>query len=477
MRDELREKCGVFGFFGAGHDAARVTFFGLFALQHRGQEGSGICASDGTTLSCHKGAGLVSQVYTEEDMQRLPGHIALGHNRYSTSRGVTDHTLAEVQPFMSRSGKLALAHNGNLPSVVALQTFLKEKGVDADGSNDSKLMHLAIEYYLDQGLSLPEAVERAYPLFTGAFSLLVMDRTTLIAVRDACGMRPLSMGKLDGAYVFASETCALETVGVEVYWDVGPGEMLVVTEKGATQKQLAPPTPKFDVFEFVYFARPDSVLLDRSVYQVRWDLGKELAEEAPIEADIVVPVPETAIPSAIGYAKCTGVPLEMALCKNRYIHRTFIEPDQHTREQGVGLKLTPQRSLLFGKRVILIDDSIVRGTTSKQIIKLLFDAGAREVHFLVASPPVRFPDFYGIDTPEQRYLIGAQHSVPDIERFLGATSLHYLSVDGLVRATGVPRSTLSLSAFTGEYPIDIGERRAEVSYDVFHEDTPSSSRE
>ncbi len=468
---ELKEKCGIFGIFDESgkFDVARISFYGLFALQHRGQEGSGIATSDGEKLYWHKGVGLVSQIYNEESMEKLHGHIAIGHNRYSTSLGGITAQLKHVQPFISDDETFALAHNGNLPSVTALKEFLESKGIKTETHNDSKLMHLAVGYYLSEGATLAEAVEKAYPLFTGAFSLLIMDKTTLIAVRDAYGMRPFSMGKMGSAYVFASETCAFETVGAEVFWDVAPGEMVVVSKKGVTQKQLATATPKFDIFEFVYFARPDSVLMGKSVYQVRWDFGKQLAEEAHLDVDMIVPVPETAVASAIGYAKCAKVSLEMALAKNRYIHRTFIQPDQHSRQQGVGLKLTALRSIVRGKKIALIDDSIVRGTTSQQIVKMMFDAGAKEVHFLVASPPVRFPDFYGIDTPKQKDLIAATKSVKEIEEFLGATSLHYLSVEGMVKATGISREQLSLSAFTGEYPIDLKERKEEVDFDVFKE--------
>lgn len=466
--EDLKEKCGIFGISNGGLDVARTAFYGLFALQHRGQEGSGLCVSDGEKLHAHKGIGLVSQIYTEEDMAKLKGSIAIGHNRYSTSRGAHATDLELVQPFISKSGRSALAHNGNLPSVVALKNFLTERKINIDGANDSKLMHLAIESYLDDGLMLPDAVAKAYPLFTGAFSLLVMNKDTIVAARDQYGMRPFSVGTIGtDTFVFASETCALETVGVDLHWDVGPGEMLIVKDGEITNRQLAEPTPKFDVFELVYFARPDSVILGQSVYTVRQNFGVELARETNIKADIIIPVPETAIPSAIGFSRESGIPFEMALTKNRYIHRTFIQPDQRTRELGVRLKLTALRELIAGKRVVIIDDSIVRGTTSKELVKLLFNAGAREVHFLVASPPVRFPDFYGIDTPKQDDLIAANMSVADIAKFLGATSLHYLSVPGMIRATGVSRDLLSLSAFTGEYPIPLLERESEVRHDVF----------
>ncbi len=465
--DTLREKCGIFGIYGTGDTAAHTLFYGLFALQHRGQEGSGMCVSDGEELHSHKGIGLVSQIYNEEHMQKLVGSIGIGHNRYSTSRG-GQALLEDVQPFVSKTMRSSLAHNGNLPSVEALRTFLKSKNIETAGANDSRLMHLAIEAYLDEGFTLPDAVEKAFPLFTGAFSVLVMDKEAIVAVRDSFGMRPFSMGMIgDDTYIFASETCAIDTVGGKALRDVNPGEMIVVKAGKMQSKQVANPTPKFDIFELVYFARPDSVLLGETVYRVRSNFGRELAKETKIEADIVIPVPETAIPSAVSFSRASGIPLEMALTKNRYIHRTFIQPDQRTRELGVKLKLNALREIIDGKRVIVMDDSIVRGTTSREIVKLLFASGATEVHFLVASPPVRFPDFYGIDTPKQEDLIASRMSVADVATFLGVTSLHYLSVDGMVRATGVSRDLLSLSAFTGEYPIPLLEREKEVNHNVF----------
>ena len=456
----LNEKCGVFGVYGKNLDVARITFFGLFALQHRGQESSGIAVADGTSIACHKDSGLVAQVYTEVDIEKLKGYIAIGHNRYSTSEGTGP---AHAQPVMARDGAIALAHNGNLPSTTALKNFLNDKGIAINGSNDSELMAKAVGYFLEHGHSLGQAVKQAFPLFTGAFSLLVMTASELAAVRDEYGVRPLSMGSLEnGAMVFASETCALKTVGAKFEREVAPGEMVVVSPNGLQIEQLAPAKTKMDIFEFVYFARPDSEILGKSVYEVRKNCGKILAREKPLSADVVVPVPETAIPVALGYAQATGIPLEMALIKNRYIHRTFIRPDQQSREKDVQLKLNPIAHLLNGKRVVLMDDSIVRGTTSRKLVKTLFRCGAREVHFLVSSPPVRYPDFYGIDTPKQEKLIAATKSVKEIKKFLGATSLSYLSLAGLIEATGLPPELFCTSCFTGDYPIDLRERKSEV---------------
>ncbi|MEK7583300.1 MAG: amidophosphoribosyltransferase [Patescibacteria group bacterium] len=463
---ELNEKCGVFGIYGKGMDVSRLTFYGLFALQHRGQESSGIATSDGTAIQCYKNTGLVTHVYSESDIHRLSGHLAIGHNRYSTSKATG---IAHAQPVVighrsTDSGpELALAHNGNLPSTIALENFLKSKNIPVADLNDSELMAHAISYFFKNGCTLKEAITTAYPLFTGAFSLVVMTKDSVAAIRDSYGMRPLAMAKLNGGIVFASETCAFATIGADFVREIEPGEMVIVTEGSIESVQIQPGTPKFDVFEFVYFARPDSELLGKSVYDVRHNFGTQLARETAITADLVVPVPETAIPVALGYSQATGMPLEMALVKNRYIHRTFIEPDPHSRDLGVKLKLTPLPNVLRGKRVVLVDDSIVRGTTSGQIVRSILDAGAKEVHFLVSSPPIKFPDFYGIDTPNQRNLIAATKNNEEIRQYIGAASLHYLSLQGMLTATGIDPLKFSTHCFTGEYPIDLRERTREVS--------------
>ena len=458
---ELGEKCGGFGVYGAGLAAARLTFFGLFALQHRGQESSGIAASDGASVKCEKGMGLIMNTFTEESIDRLAGHIAIGHNRYSTSR---DSSIAHAQPVMVEDVGLTLAHNGNLPSTVLLEQFLEAHGLDPHQRSDSEFIAETVAVHMRGGMKLADAIKEAFPLMTGAFSLLFMDRTTLVAVRDQHGVRPLSIAQLNGGFVFASETCAFHPIGAEYLRDVAPGEMVVVNDEGMRAEQLAEGDQKLDIFEFVYFARPDSRLMGKSVYEVRKNFGVELAKETSIAADVVIPVPETAIPVALGYAKASGTPFETGLIKNRYIHRTFIQPEQHSREQGVKMKLHPLPEIIAGKRVVVIDDSIVRGTTSRQIVRMIFEAGAAEVHFLVSSPPVKFPDFYGIDTPRQGDLIGATKSVEEIQKFLGVTSLHFLSYDGMIRATGLPESSFCTSCFTGRYPIDLGERAAEIRY-------------
>jgi len=457
--DRLQEKCAVFGAYGKNLDAARLTYFGLYALQHRGQESSGISASDGKTIRTHKAMGLVAQVYTEEILESLTGTIAIGHNRYSTSGGsFHEHT----QPFIDVDGEIVLAHNGNLPKIDALKEFLTAKKMRVEGLNDSGLMHEAIAYFLKSGSTLEESIKQAFPLFTGAFSLLVMTKNKLAAVRDHFGIRPLCIGELNDGFVFASETCALDTVNATYLRDVEPGEMVVIGEQGLESYKIVSATPKLDIFEFVYFSRPDSLLYGKRVYEVRKNLGKELAKEFPIKADVVVPVPDSSIPAAIGFAEASGIPFEFGLIKNRYIGRTFIMPDQKLRDRGVQMKLNPIQEVMKDKKVILIDDSIVRGTTSKKLVKLVRSVGAKEVHVLSSCPPVKYPDFYGIDTPFQKDLIGAQMPVPDIQKFITADSLYYLSYEGLIRATGMSPDMFCTSCFTGEYPIDIGEKAKDI---------------
>lgn len=465
MRYQIAEKCGIFGVYGAGYEAARLVHPGLWALQHRGQESSGIASSDGTQIYIKKGMGLVSRVFDEEDLVKLKGHLAVGHNRYSTSGDSTDEHTQPILERIDENHFIALAHNGNLPSVKKLEEFLKSHKVSTSGRNDSEMITKAISIYMKGGLSLEGAIKKAYPLFTGVFCLLVMDKDKVIALRDSFGIRPLSIGKLNGGFIVASETCALDIVGAKFIREVKPGEMVIFSSKGVKSVQIEKGEQKLDVFEYVYFARPDSIIMGKSVDSVRQNLGRELAKENNIKADMVIPVPDSAISAAIGYSKQSGIPFEMGLIKNRYIHRTFISPEKHTRSKIVQRKLNPMRHVLEEKKVIVIDDSIVRGTTSKQIIKMLRDAGAKEVHLLVSSPPYKFPDFYGIDTPNQEDLIAATKNIEEIKEFLGVDSLYYLSYKGLIKAVGLPEDVLCTSCFTGEYPVDLGERKKEIKYE------------
>lgn len=457
LDSKLREKCAVFGIYGprGENDAARVTYYGLCALQHRGQESSGIVSSNGTKLYRHAAAGLVANVYRDEDISLLEGHVAIGHNRYSTSGGLGD---LYNQPFLDGDNSFAFAHNGNLPSFSKLKTFLKKRGIKTAGHNDSRLMQSAIGCYMEDGNSLEQAIIKAFPLFTGVFSAVAMNKDKMVAFRDECGVRPLSIGKLGKSYVVASETCAFDTIGASFMRDVSPGELVVIDKKGIKSYQVTKSRPKLDVFELVYFARPDSMILGQRVNAVRQRLGRELASEFPVEADVVVPVPDSSIPAALGYSQATGIPFDMALIKNRYIHRTFIQPTLELRRRHTKMKLIPISESLAGKRVVLVDDSIVRGTTMRHVVQMIRDAGATELHVMISSPPVRYPDFYGINTPKQADLIATHMNTAEICEFVGADSLNFLSLNGMVKATALPVEELSMSCFDGVYPISIGSK-------------------
>lgn len=466
MDEQLTEKCAVFGIIGpksgkqTGLEAARLSFYGLWALQHRGQESSGIASTDGTQMYRHAASGLVATVYREEDLEQLPGHIAIGHNRYSTSGGADDR---HNQPFVDQDHKIAFAHNGNLPDWDDLENFLKKNGHDTSKMNDSSMMSAAITTYMDQGMDLVDAIKAAYPLFTGVFSAVIMDTNRLIAFRDRCGIRPLSIAKMPhGGYVVASETCAFDTIGAEFIRDVKAGEMVVMDENGITEHQVVEGDQKLDIFEMVYFARPDSLMMGKRIDIVRQEFGRQMAKEFPIEADVIVPVPDSGIPAALGYSQASNIPFEMALIKNRYIHRTFIRPTPELRERDLKMKLNPVIDLMKDKRVVLVDDSIVRGTTMRHLVQMVFEAGAKEVHLIITCPPVRHPDFYGINTPKQTELLAAYMTVPEMKDYVGATSLHFLSFDGMIKATGLPASNLSTSCFDGVYPVSIGKRAQEI---------------
>ncbi|HUD11930.1 MAG TPA: amidophosphoribosyltransferase [Candidatus Saccharimonadia bacterium] len=452
---ELTEKCGVFGAFVASRYAQRLTYYGLFALQHRGQESSGIATVVGGNLRRHAGEGLVAHVYDKDNLAELKSNMAIGHNRYTTSGGNDD---SQMQPIVDHGAGFALAHNGNIPSTMKLEQFLSERHVSFGGLNDSQLMAAAIGWYIRQGHKLPEAIELAWPLFTGAFSCVAMDVDSIVGFRDECGIRPLSLGRLEDGFAIASETCAFDTVGAAFLRDIKPGELVTISTSGIKSKQVVKSRTALDIFEYVYFARPDSMIMGRKVNEVRRRMGQILAEEFPIKADVVIPVPDSAIPMALGYAQESGVQFDHGFIKNRYIHRTFIRPTQEMRERDVRVKLNPVPDVVMGKDVIVIDDSIVRGTTTAQIVDMLYGAGARTVHVLISSPPVKFPDFYGINTPDKDELIAARMTVEEIRRHIGAQSLGYLSYAGMVKATGWPKSKLCTSCFDGVYPIDIGDR-------------------
>lgn len=455
------EKCGVFGVYAPGEDVARLTYYGLSALQHRGQESSGIVTTDGDRFYTHKKPGLVAQVFNDEALSTLKGFAAIGHNRYATSGGKHD---AHAQPVLRGDDVIALAHNGNLPSTTELEKFLRSKKLLKQGSNDTEMMADVIRYWRYHGKNPVEALQLAWPLFTGAFSCLMLSQHRLIAFRDSRGIRPLSIGRLPGGgYVIASETCAFDIIGASYERDVRPGELIEIKNGELQSIQIEEPDERLEVFEYIYFARPDSLLQGQRVNEVRRRLGVKLAQEQPVRADVVIPVPDSAIPAALGFAQESCIEFDHGLIKNRYIHRTFITPDQTLRERAVAMKLNPLPEVVAGKNVVLIDDSIVRGTTTKQIIALVRAAGAKTVHVRVSSPPVLYPDFYGIDTPDQSKLIASElRATSKVGAAIGADSLGYLSVEGMLEAIDRPKDSLCLACFTGEYPIDLRERTDEV---------------
>lgn len=453
--------CGIIGVYGGDNDAARLVYTGLWSLQHRGQESSGIASADGRGLRVVKGEGLVAHVYDEEHLALLDGNIAIGHNRYSTSGG---STVAHIQPVTDEDRDLAIVHNGNLPQTLKLESFLDKKQVDYAGRNDSELIFLAIKYYLANGMDLAEAIKKVWRLLTGAFCLAAMTKDRLVAVRDRYGIRPLCLGKFNGQWIVASETCALDTLGAKILGEVQPGEMVVMSRNGLQRQQVMAGKEKVDIFEWVYFARPDSRLQGGLVNEARKNMGRKLAGERKIKGDVVIPVPDSAIPAALGYAEVSGIPFDHGLIKNRYIHRTFIRPAQKLREKDIRMKLNPLAEVVAGKRVIVVDDSIVRGTTSKKLVDMLRQIGAKEVHLVISSPPVKYPDFYGIDTPMQTELIAAGRSNEQIRQWIGADSLQYLSYRGLIEAIGVPEDKLCTACLTGDYPIDIGANKTKIKW-------------
>lgn len=460
--DKFQEKCAVFGTYGASSEASKLAYYALWSLQHRGQESSGITSSDSKKLYHFSDFGLVANVYKEEDLQALNGHIAIGHNRYSTSGGAD---TCYNQPLMGNHNGFSFAHNGNLPTTDKLEAFLEKHHVPTDELNDSGMMSAAIEVYIRQGMNLVNAIKEAYPLFEGVFSCVAMDKECLVAFRDKYGIRPLSIGKLGAGYVVASETSAYETIGAEYVRDVNPGEVALIDERGITSYQIEEADLKLDIFEFVYFARPDSMLLGQNVNSVRENFGKQLSKEYKIDADVVIPVPDSSIPAAVGFSKASKIPMEMGLVKNRYINRTFIRPTEELRKRDLMMKLNPIHEAINGKKVALVDDSIVRGTTMQQVVKMLRMAGAKEVHLMISSPPVKYPDFYGINTPSQDDLLASKMNNKEMCKHLGADSLNFLSYDGMVKATGINGDNLCTSCFDGVYPAPIKQRADSISYD------------
>ncbi len=461
-----RDQCGVFAVYGRGIDAARATFFGLFALQHRGQESAGIAVGDSRGVIVDKDMGLVNQVFNEERLGRLKGHIAIGHVRYSTT-GRTSFVNAQPMVTESPHGTLALAHNGNLVNPKGLQRKLNDEGVSFHSTSDSEIILGSIAH--SPGSTVEESVANAMKRLKGVYSAVLLAKDKAIAFRDPSGVRPLCLGQFnDIGWVVASETCALDVIGARFIREVQPGEIVVLDENGLREIQaIAPRRPAVCVFEFIYFARPDSYIYGKSLYECRRRMGHMLAQEHPVEADMVIPIPETGIPAAIGFAEVSKIPFGEGFIKNRYIHRTFIQPDQRMLEMGVTMKLTPLRDAIRGKRLVVVDDSIVRGTTTAPEVRLLRDSGAKEVHVRISSPPVRWPCFYGIDTSAGRSeLIAARMSVESIRKHLGADSLGYLSSDGVARAIGIPKNKFCFACFNGRYPIEVPKYLSKPKFEL-----------
>jgi len=465
------ESCGIFGVYAPKEDVSRLTFFALFALQHRGQESSGIATTGGNGIWVHTGMGLVSHVFDEAALSQLPGTIAIGHNRYST---MGSSQLANTQPIVveGAAGKIAVAHNGNLVNAEVLHQELSEQGYRFSTTTDSEVIANLI--IASPGRTWTERIRHAMHRLQGAYSLVILTNNSLIGVRDPFGVRPLCLGKLDNGWVLASESCALDHIGTSFLREVEPGEIVIIDSKGIKSFQgVKPERNALCVFEYIYFARPDSTIGGQLLYRTREAMGKRLAQEYPVEADMVIGVPDSATIAGISYARESGIPFTEGLLKNRYVGRTFIEPDQRIRELGVRLKFNPLREILAGKRLVVLDDSIVRGTTTPRVIALLRKAGAKEIHMRVCSPPIRYPCFFGVDMATRWELIAARKSIPEIREFIGADSLGYLSLEGLIEAVGLPKETLCLACLTGDYPIPVQLEMDKLALEALPEEVPS----
>jgi amidophosphoribosyltransferase len=448
----MHESCGVFGVYAPNVDVSRLTFFALYALQHRGQESAGIATSDGDGINVHTAMGLVSHVFTEAELSDLEGHIAIGHNRYSTMG--SSHP-SNAQPIKVGEGAetIALGHNGNIVNAKLLREELIEHGFQFVSSTDSEVIANLILFSPEKDII--GKIRHAMRRLKGAYSLVIMTKDELIGVRDPLGVRPLCLGNLDGGWVIASETCALDHIGAQFIREIEPNEIVRINKNGV--KSLKEPIDQkaICVFEYIYFARPDSTIEGKLLYEARQSMGAVLSKEHPVDADFVMGVPDSATAAGIGYARASGIPYCEGLLKNRYVGRTFIEPDQRLRDIGVRLKFNPLADVVSGKRLVVVDDSIVRGTTTPKVINLLRKAGVKEVHMRICSPPIRYPCFFGVDMATRWELIAAHKTIPEIRNVIGADTLGYLSIDGLIKAIGLPRNIFCLACFTGEYPIPV----------------------
>lgn len=469
----MHDKCGIFGVYSHTVDIARLIFFGLFALQHRGQESSGIAVTDGNGIGMHANMGLVSQAFTESDLARLKGYIGIGHNRYSTTGSSQP---ANIQPIVASSEglTLALAHNGNILNARELRDELQSSGYDFHTSTDSEVIATLI--LASPGKDWGEKIRHAMHRLQGAYSLAIMTENQLIAVRDPMGVRPLCLGSIDSGWVIASESCALDHIGGQFSRDVEPGEVVVIDSTGIKNYKVKSSRKALCIFEYIYFARPDSIIQGRLLYEARQAMGEILAQEHPVDADLVMGVPDSATAASTGYSRASGIPYCEGLLKNRYVGRTFIEPDQRLRDLGVQLKFNPLSRVISGKRLVVVDDSIVRGTTTPHIVTLLRKAGAKEVHLRICAPPIRYPCFLGVDMASQWELIAARKTIPQIRDYLDADSLGYLSLSGLIRAVSLPKDMFCLACFTGDYPIPVQMGMDKLALETLPEKEPVGSQ-
>ena len=450
---EINEKCGVFGIFAPGKKVAEIIFYGLQALQHRGQESAGIAVSDGENILIFKDLGLVSQVFNQQNIAPLQGDLGIGHTRYSTS-GINNWKNSQPLYRMFKNESFAIVHNGNLINFRELRNELMEEGIIFETTTDTEVIASLIES--SEKENIEDAIKEAISRVKGSYSLLILTRDKIFGIRDPHGFRPLALGKLEGNFIIASETCALDIIDAEFMRDIDPGEIIILDKDGIRSQMMLPVARiSMCVFELIYFARPDSYLHNRNVFEVRHRLGQELARESPADADLVISVPDSGTPAAIGYSAESKIPYAEGFIKNRYVGRTFIEPKQETRDISVKLKLNPLKDIIRGKRLVVVDDSIVRGTTSKKIVKMLYSAGAKEVHLRITCPPLLYPCYYGVDMATRNEFIANQKTLEDIRKFLMVDSLKYLSMDGLVKAVGESKEKFCFACFNGEYPVDI----------------------
>ncbi len=464
--DELKDECGVFGVYNSNsHDVARLTYYALYALQHRGQESAGIAVNENGDINYHKAMGLVPEAFSEKILNSLKGKAAIGHVRYSTT-GASHLENAQPMVVKYKSGQMALAHNGNLVNAAEIRDRLEDNGTIFQSTIDSEVIANMISRCRTSNSNIEEAIVQMMKEIKGSYALVILTPKKLIGIRDPFGIRPLCIGKIDDSYVLASETCALDAVGAQYLRDVEPGEIVIINEDGMNSINTGiEKRSKLCVFEFVYIARPDSFIDGASVHQARIEAGKRLAVEHPVEADLVIGVPDSGITAALGYSMQSGIPYAQGLIKNRYVGRTFIQPDQGQREIEVRIKLNAMRAVINGKRVIMVDDSVVRGTTSKRLVQILRDAGATEVHLRVSSPPVKFSCYFGIDTPSREQLPASRHSVESIRRMIEADSLGYLSLEGLLKTPVDCKCDFCTACYDGLYPMDVPEEGDKFSCD------------